>query len=261
MAEYSGTCFKKGRGMAQRSLDLIEAMCTMAKAAQPITGRGVGYKLFVAGLIPSMATPEMQRVYRLLKEAREQGISRGSGSLMRPATMSGSQPGAIPPNMPAVSRDPIAATSGISSPIRFRSGQREGHRARPAQPGAGSITPSASFRCMGSAAPPLSMTLPRMTMVADLIIFYVGDYDPSGMHMSEEDLPDAVRQYDGDHIKLRRIALTREQTSGLLSFPATDKARTPATNGSSPITETVAGNSMRWTPTICATASKRQSRN
>src|SRR5215813_7320953 len=59
--------------MAQRSLDLIEAMYTAAKAAQPITGRGVGYKLFAAGVIPSMERAEMQRVYRLLKEAREQG--------------------------------------------------------------------------------------------------------------------------------------------------------------------------------------------
>jgi hypothetical protein len=59
--------------MAQRSLDLIEAMHAAAEAAQPITGRGIGYKLFTAGLIPSMATSEMQKVYRLLRIAREQG--------------------------------------------------------------------------------------------------------------------------------------------------------------------------------------------
>ena len=36
---YSGTGSKKGgRGMAQRSLDLIDAMHAFAKAAQPITG-------------------------------------------------------------------------------------------------------------------------------------------------------------------------------------------------------------------------------
>src|SRR5262249_11696273 len=73
MTEHFETCSKKGRGMAQRSLDLIEAMYTAAKAAQPITGRGVGYKLFASGVIPSMERAEMQRVYRLLKEARERG--------------------------------------------------------------------------------------------------------------------------------------------------------------------------------------------
>src|SRR2546430_14861218 len=74
MSEYSGTGTKIGRGMAQRSLDLIEAMRVITEAAQPITGRGVGYKLFIKGLIASMARSEMARVYRLLLTAREQGI-------------------------------------------------------------------------------------------------------------------------------------------------------------------------------------------
>src|SRR5262249_33985458 len=64
---------KKVRGMARASIALVQAMFAIAEKAQPITGRGVGYKLFTASLIASMATPEMQRVYRLLKEAREQG--------------------------------------------------------------------------------------------------------------------------------------------------------------------------------------------
>jgi hypothetical protein len=63
---------KKGRGRAQHSLDLIDAMYAAAQKAHPITGRGIGYKLFTARLIPSMARNEMQRVYRLLKEAREE---------------------------------------------------------------------------------------------------------------------------------------------------------------------------------------------
>jgi hypothetical protein len=72
--EQFETCSKKPRGMARRSLDLIGAMHTIAAATQPITGRGIGYKLFTAGLIESMSRSEMQRVYRLLKEARERGI-------------------------------------------------------------------------------------------------------------------------------------------------------------------------------------------
>ena len=53
--------------MARASLDLIEKMSVIAEEAQPITGRGVGYKLFTVGLIPSMSTSDMARVYRLLK--------------------------------------------------------------------------------------------------------------------------------------------------------------------------------------------------
>jgi hypothetical protein len=78
MTEHFDTGSKKprGRGPARKSLGLIQAMYSIAEAAHPITGRGVGYKLFAAGLIPSMAKSEMQRVYRLLKEARERGIIR-----------------------------------------------------------------------------------------------------------------------------------------------------------------------------------------
>jgi hypothetical protein len=74
MIEQIQTGMKKpGRGMAVASLDLIAAMAAIAQAAQPITGRGVGYKLFTAVLIPSMSVNEMQKVYRLLRIAREQG--------------------------------------------------------------------------------------------------------------------------------------------------------------------------------------------
>jgi hypothetical protein len=40
--EYFEPSSKKGRGMAQRSIDLIEAMHTIVEAAQPITSPGVG---------------------------------------------------------------------------------------------------------------------------------------------------------------------------------------------------------------------------
>ncbi len=73
MIEYFQTSMKKGRGRSQRSLDMIKAMYEIAEESQPITGRGVGYKLFSLNLIPSMSKNDMQAVYRLLKEAREEG--------------------------------------------------------------------------------------------------------------------------------------------------------------------------------------------
>src|SRR5262245_41217086 len=61
----------------------------------------------------------------------------------------------------------------------------------------------------------------------ELIALYVGDLDPSGMFMSEEDLPKRLADYDGHHVTLKRIALTRGQVVGLPSFPATDKRKDP----------------------------------
>ena len=53
----------------------------------------------------------------------------------------------------------------------------------------------------------------------DLIALYVGDYDPSGMYMSEKDLPERLERYDGGHVILKRIALTQEQLAGLPLLP------------------------------------------
>ena len=60
---------KKVRGVATRSLDLIDAMVVIAAQTRP----GIAYKMFARGLIPSMETKPVRAVYRLLKIARETG--------------------------------------------------------------------------------------------------------------------------------------------------------------------------------------------
>jgi len=60
-----------------------------------------------------------------------------------------------------------------------------------------------------------------------LIILYVGDYDPSGMYMSEVDLPKRFAKYDGGHILLKRIALRPRHLGALPWFPASDKKKDP----------------------------------
>ena len=57
----------KKRGRNKSTLVLIEAMRKIAEETHPITGRGIGYKLFAAGLIGGMN--EMNVVYRALKIA------------------------------------------------------------------------------------------------------------------------------------------------------------------------------------------------
>src|SRR5262249_3067994 len=59
----------------------------------------------------------------------------------------------------------------------------------------------------------------------ELKALYIGDWDPSGLHMSERDLPDRLEKYDGYHVDVYRIALTRDQVVGLPSFPAADKRK------------------------------------
>jgi hypothetical protein len=60
-----------------------------------------------------------------------------------------------------------------------------------------------------------------------LVALYIGDLDPSGLYMSERDIPDRLEKYDGDHVELERVALTWEQVAGLPSFSAADKTKDP----------------------------------
>jgi hypothetical protein len=226
--EHFQTGLKKvrGRGMAQASLDLIKRMHSLIEAAQPITGRGVGYKLFVAGLIESMTTNDMQRVYRLLKEARERGwipwhwIVDETRRIERVSTWDDradyARTVARSYRRDFWNQQPIriivisekGTVRGVLRPVldEFAVGFQVMH-------GFGSAT-SVHDICQGDDSRPL-------------IILYVGDFDPSGMFMSEADLPTRLAKYNGAHVTLKRIALTRQQVNGLPSFPATDKRTDP----------------------------------
>jgi hypothetical protein len=225
--EQFETCLKKvrGRGMAQRSLDLIEAMYAAAEAAQPITGRGIGYKLFTAGLIPSMGVNDMQRVYRLLKVAREQDH--------------------IPWEWIVDETRGVERVSTWANPAEYaecvaRSYRRDFWNQQPyrcevwSEKGTvrGVLAPVLDHYAVGFNPVHGFNSATQVYNSAqddgdDLIVLYVGDLDPSGMFMSEEDLPKRLVEYGGDHITIRRIALTPEQVIDLPSFPATDKRKDP----------------------------------
>jgi hypothetical protein len=58
------------------------------------------------------------------------------------------------------------------------------------------------------------------------VALYVGDFDPSGLHMSEVDLPERLARYGGE-IEVRRIALTHEDLGGLQGFDLESKKGDP----------------------------------
>ena len=217
---------KKGRGMARRSLDLIEAMYATAEAAQPITGRGIGYKLFTDGLIDSMARNEMQRVYRLLKEARESNripwgwIVDETRELERVSTW------ANPAEYARCVAQSYRRDFWDQQPRRVMVVSEKGTVRGLLRPVLDEF--AVGFQVMhGFSSATIVHDISEDDDGRPLIILYVGDFDPSGMNMSQEDLPNRFSKYDGDHVKLRRIALTREHVKGLLSFPATDKRKDP----------------------------------
>src|SRR5262245_38405460 len=192
-AEQFETSLKKGRGRAQKSINLIEAMYGICEAAQPITGRGVGYKLFVAGLIPSMGRNDMQKVYRLLKEAREQGdipwewIVDETRGIERVSTWA----------------DPAAYARAVArsyrrdfwgqQPVRCEVWSEKGTVRGVLRPVLDEY--AVSFRAIhGFSSATIVHDVAEDDDGRDLIVLYVGDHDPSGMFMSESDLPNRFEQ-------------------------------------------------------------------
>jgi hypothetical protein len=226
-AEYFRTGSKKrGRGMAKQSLNLIDAMYLAAEKAQPITGRGVGYKLFVAKLITSMETGDMQRVYRLLKEAREVGfipwpwIVDETRGIERVATWDDPEQYAR-----CVARS-YRRDFWNQQPLRVQVWSEKGTVRGVLKPVldryAVGFNPVHGFNSATAVHDAAEDNDGR-----EVVVLYVGDFDPSGMFMSEVDLPKRLARYDGNHVTVRRIALTRDQVVDLPPFPATDKRKDP----------------------------------
>jgi hypothetical protein len=57
-----------------------------------------------------------------------------------------------------------------------------------------------------------------------LKVIYIGDFDPSGMHMSEVDLPERLARYGGN-AEITRIAIIRADFSDLPDFSANDNLK------------------------------------
>ena len=171
-----------------------------------------------------MSRNEMQRVYRLLKEARERGdipwewIVDETRSLERTSTW----------------KDPEAYARAVARSYRRDFWNQQPVRCEVwSEKGTirGVLAPvldeyAVGFRVMhGFSSSTVVYDIAQDDDGRDLIALYVGDRDPSGMNMSEHDLPKRLDEYDGSHVTVRRIALTREQVDGLPSFPATDKKK------------------------------------
>jgi hypothetical protein len=224
--QYFETGSKMGRGMAQSSLDLIAAMRVKAKAAQPITGRGIGYKLFTAGLIPSMETKEMQRVYRLLKLAREQGRIPWSWIVDETRELERTSTWDDPADYSRTVARSYRRDFWNQQPVRCEIWSEKGTVRGVLQPVLDEY--AVGFRVLhGFSGATTVHDVAEDYDGRELIALYVGDLDPSGMFMSEADLPKRLSDYGGDHVTLKRIALTRDQVRGLPSFPATDKKKDP----------------------------------
>lgn len=224
------TCHKmpRRRGKSRKSLDLIQAAHDFLKEAHPTTVRGVAYRLFVDGVIDSMAKKNTAKVSRLLKDAREDGT--------------------VPWEWIVDETRDLEKTPSWDDPVDFVRTVRKAYRRDFwadqdhdvevwSEKGTvrGTLAPvldeyGVGFRVMhgfGSATTIHDVAVEGVGR--DLVVLYVGDWDPSGLYMSEKDLPERLRRYGGDHVLIERVALIADDIADpdLPSFPASSKRNDP----------------------------------
>jgi hypothetical protein len=219
---------KNRRGMNARKRSLPETIKPMVEAAAPITVRGVGYKAFVAKLIKSMSQPDMQRVYRLLKEAREMGVIPWSWIVDETRELERAASWNDPKEFAESAARQYRLDFWKQQPSRCEVWSEKGTIRGVLQPvldeygvGFRVMHGFASATVVNDVAAVYDHDRRRMTAL------YVGDFDPSGLYMSGVDLPERLAKYGGDHVQVKRIALTQEQLAPLPSFPARDKRKDP----------------------------------
>lgn len=214
------------RGKSQKSLDLIEACRAIAEAAQPITVRGVAYKLFTRGLIPDMSTKSTKRVSEQLTWARENDVIPW---------------GWIVDETRSAERVHLWSGPDEIIDVAVRGYRRDYWQEQPnwvevwSEKGTvrGVLAPvlnefGVTFRVHhGFSSATAINEIAEETQAADrlLTVLYVGDWDPSGLCMSETDLPSRMARYGGN-VRLERIALTADDVgtdTDLPSFSVADK--------------------------------------
>lgn len=219
-----------GRGKSQRNLDLIRQARNILATIQPATVRAVCYRLFVAGVIDSMDKNNTSRVSRQLTYAREARLIpwRWIVDETREAEC-----------IPSWA-DPADFAHNVSLQYRRDNWQQQAVRIEVwSEKGTmrGTLAPilqqyGVTFRVMHgftSATTAFEVAQSIAREERRVIIFYVGDWDPSGLYMSEEDLPFRMQLYGREPDQFVRLALTKADVSdpALPSFRAAEKRKDP----------------------------------
>ncbi len=212
------------RGRGKRTLALVEAAIEILEEIEPASVRAVCYRLFVAGHILDMGKSSTNTVSRTLTRARE------DGEIPWEWIVDESREAEVPyrwnnpdENIRATVRDyrrdywqdqeycvevwsEKGTVSGTIGPVLDEYG--------------------VTFRVMhGYASATVINDVAELSTVLSKpsIALYVGDWDPSGKHMSDVDLPRRLEEYGADDMTLTRIALTRSDLNSLPSFDLDSK--------------------------------------
>ncbi len=215
------------RGKAKRTIELVAAASDILEEIQPASIRALCYRLFVAGLLPNMSKSSTNSVSRIIRIAREEGQIPWEWIVDESREAESVQLWNNPDEIIRATVRGYRRDYWQDQDVRVEVWSEKGTVR-------GTLAPvlheyGVTFRVMhGYASATVAHDVAELSVSDDkpLIALYVGDWDPSGMHMSQCDLPRRLLDYGGD-VELTRVALTAHDLRELPSFEPESKRSDP----------------------------------
>ena len=198
------------RGKSQKSLHLIEVSYQILEEIQPASVRAVCYRLFTKGIIPNMSKGSTGKVSKQLVYARENGIIPWEWIVDETREAEHTQSWTDPSQIIKSAVNGYRRDYWQEQPYRIEVWSEKGTVR-------GTLAPildeyGVTFRAMhGYSSATVINTIAEESNMSEkpLIALYCGDFDPSGKHMSDIDLPARIERYGGN-LTIKRIALIDE---------------------------------------------------
>lgn len=215
---------RRGRGKAQATLKLIEACQAILREIQPATVRAVCYRLFTMGLIPDMSKSSTNRVSTQVVWAREKGIIPWKWVVDETREAERVYAWWNPEEIISATVNGYRRDYWQDQPYRVEVWSEKGTVRGTVAPVLDEL--GVTFRVMHGFASATTINSIADESTDDprpFIALYVGDFDPSGMFMSEVDLPERMDRYGGE-VEIVRIALLRHDLDDLPHFDVATKS-------------------------------------
>jgi hypothetical protein len=221
---------KRGRGKAKKSLVLIEAVSEILEEIAPTSVRSVCYQLFTRGLIPSMELKYTSMVSKQLVWAREEGVIPWAHIVDETREAERIASWNDPEGLIKAAVRQYRKNYWANQPEWIEVWSEKGTVR-------GTLAPvleeyGITFRVMhgyGSATMLHDIAVETARSDKRLTVLYVGDWDPSGLNMSEVDLPRRTVRYEGE-ADIVRVALNARDVGpkgNLPNFPLQTKSLDP----------------------------------
>ena len=221
---------RTGRGKARKTMALIEACIRLAAEIHPASVRAICYRLFIEKLIPSMAKANTDMVSRQLVYAREQGLLPWGWIVDETRAAERIASWSNPEELIDAAVSQYRKDYSQLQPRRVEVWSEKGTLR-------GTLAPvldeyGITFRVMhgyGSATALYGIAQEAADNPKPLTVLYTGDWDPSGMQMSEVDLPNRLQRYGGA-ATIKRVALDESDVAPgteLPFFEAESKSKDP----------------------------------